>query len=127
MGNITADRLVKAYIKIRDARKELTQQDAKLEEQQHMIQDKLLEICKETGAESLRTEFGTVTKRVSKQYWTHDWESFYKFIKDHDAFPLLQRRISTGAMANFLEEYPDLHPPGLNVDASYTISVRRKS
>lgn len=127
MSNITADRLVKAYIKIRDARKELSQQDAKLEEQQHMIQDKLLEICKETGAESLRTEFGTVTKRVAKQYWTHDWDSFYKFIKEHDAFPLLQRRISSAAMTEFLEEYPDLHPPGLNVDASYAISVRRKS
>jgi hypothetical protein len=127
MTTISADRLVKAYIKIRDARKELTQQDAKLEEQQHMIQDKLLEICKDTGAESLRTEFGTVTKRVSKQYWTHDWESFYKFIKENDAFPLLQRRIATTAMTEFLEEYPDLHPPGLNVDASYTISVRRKS
>jgi hypothetical protein len=127
MNNITADRLVKAYIKIRDARKELSQQDAKLEEQQHMIQDKLLEICKETGAESLRTEFGTVTKRISKNYWTHDWESFYKFIKEHDAFPLLQRRISGTAMSEFLEEYPDLHPPGLNVDASYTISVRRTS
>lgn len=127
MSNITADRLVKAYIKIRDARKELTQQDAKLEEQQQMIQEKLLEICKDTGAESLRTEFGTVTKRVSKQYWTHDWESFYKFIKEHDAFPLLQRRISTTTMTDFLEEHPDLHPPGLNVDASYTISVRRKS
>lgn len=127
MSNITADRLVRAYIKIRDARKELTQQDAKLEEQQQMIQEKLLEICKDTGAESLRTEFGTVTKRVSKQYWTHDWESFYKFIKEHDAFPLLQRRISTTTMTDFLEEHPDLHPPGLNVDASYTISVRRKS
>lgn len=127
MSNITADRLVKAYIKIRDARKELSQQDAKLEEQQHMIQDKLLEICKETGAESLRTEFGTVTKRISKNYWTHDWESFYKFVKEHDAFPLLQRRISVTAMSEFLEEYPDLHPPGLNVDASYTISVRRTS
>lgn len=127
MSNITADRLVKAYIKIRDARKELSQQDQKLEEQQHMIQDKLLEICKDTGAESLRTEFGTVTKRVSKQYWTHDWESFYKFIKEHDAFPLLQRRIATTTMTQFLEENPDLHPPGLNVDASYAISVRRKS
>jgi hypothetical protein len=127
VSNITADRLVRAYIKIRDARKELTKKDSELEEQQNLIQEKLLEICKETGAESLRTESGTVSKRISKQYWTHDWESFYKFIKEHDAFPLLQRRISTTAMTEFLEEYPELHPPGLNVDASYTVSVRRKS
>lgn len=127
MSAVTADRLVKAYIKIRDARQELSKQDSDLEEKQDMIQSKLLEICKETGAESLRTEFGTVTRRVSKKYWTHDWESFYKFVKEHDAFPLLQKRISITAMQEFLEEYPDLHPPGLNVDSSYVVSVRRKS
>lgn len=127
MSDVTADRLVKAYIKIRDARQELSKKDSDLEEKQNLIQSKLLEICKDTGAESLRTEFGTVTRRISKKYWTHDWDSFYKFIKDHNAFPLLQRRISTTAMAEFLEEYPDLHPPGLNVDASYAVSVRRKS
>ena len=127
MSAVTADRLVKAYIKIREARKELSRQDSDLEQKQDMIQSKLLEICKDTGAESLRTEFGTVTRRVSKQFWTHDWESFYKFIKEHDAFPLLQKRISITAMQEFLEEYPDLHPPGLNVDSSYVVSVRRKS
>jgi sugar phosphate isomerase/epimerase len=127
MSNVTADRLVKAYIKIREARQALSKQDAELEEKQDLIQSKLLEICKETGAESLRTEFGTVTRRVSKKYWTHDWDSFYKFVKEHNAFPLLQKRISVTAMAEFLEEYPDLHPPGLNVDSSYAVSVRRKS
>jgi len=127
MSAVTADRLVKAYVKIREARKELSRQDDDLEQKQNMIQSKLLEICKETGAESLRTEFGTVTRRVSKQYWTQDWESFYKFIKEHDAFPLLQKRISITAMQEFLEEYPDLHPPGLNVDSSYVVSIRRKS
>jgi len=127
VSTITADRLVKAYIKIREARQELSRQDADLEQKQDMIQSKLLEVCKETGAESLRTEFGTVTRRVAKKYWTHDWESFYKFVKEHDAFPLLQKRISITAMQEFLEEYPDLHPPGLNVDSSYVVSVRRKS
>jgi hypothetical protein len=127
MSAVTADRLVKAYIKIREARQELSRQDADLEQKQDMIQSKLLEVCKETGAESLRTEFGTVTRRVAKKYWTHDWESFYKFVKEHDAFPLLQKRISITAMQEFLEEYPDLHPPGLNVDSSYVVSVRRKS
>jgi hypothetical protein len=123
---VSVDRLVKAYIKIRDVRSELTKQIDELEEKQKVIQDKLLEICKETGTESLRTEFGTVTKRISKRYWTSDWESFYKFMKDHDAMQLLEQRVSRGNMESFLEENPDLHPPGLNVDANYAVTVRRK-
>ena len=126
MENITADKLVKIYIKIRDKRAELTKEADALEEQQNIIQAKLLEICKDTGAESLRTEFGTVTRRVSKRYWTSDWDSFYKFMKEHDAMQLLQQRVSNGNMEQFLEENPDIHPPGLNVDASFAVTVRRK-
>ena len=124
--NITADRLVKAYIKIRDKRAELSKQDSELEAQQDMIQQELLEICKETGSDGLRTQFGTVSRRISKKYWTSDWESLYKFIKEHDAFHFLHQRISNGNVDKFLEENPDLHPPGLQADASYTVVVRRK-
>ena len=126
MENITADTLVKIYIRIRDKRAELAKEADALEEQQNTIQTKLLEICKEQGLESLRTEFGTVTKRVAKRYWTSDWDSFYRFMKEHDAFQLLQQRITTTNMEQFLEENPDLHPPGLNVDANYAVTVRRK-
>jgi len=126
MSDISVDKLVKAYIKIRDARSELTKQIDDLEEQQNTIQAKLLDICKEMGVDSLRTEFGTVSRRVSKRYWTSDWDSFYKFMKEHDAMQLLQQRVSNGNMEQFLEENPDLHPPGLNVDASFAVTVRRK-
>ena len=124
--NITAERLVKAFIKIRDKRSELSRQDSELEEQQKIIQQELLDICKETGSDGLRTQYGTVSRRLSKKYWTSDWESMYKFIKEHDAFHLLHQRISDGNVAKFLEENPDLHPPGLQADASYTVVVRRK-
>jgi hypothetical protein len=123
---ITADKLVKAYIKIRDKRAELSKQDNELEAQQEMIQQELLNICKETGSDGLRTQYGTVSRRIAKKYWTSDWESLYKFIKEHDAFHFLHQRISNLNVDKFLEENPDLHPPGLQADASYTVVVRRK-
>lgn len=126
MSDITADKLVKAYIKIRDKRSELSKQDNELEEQQKLIQQELLNICKETGSDGLRTQYGTVSRRISKNYWTSDWESLYKFIKENDAFHFLHQRISNANVDKFLEENPDLHPPGLQADASYTVVVRRK-
>lgn len=126
MSEATADKLVKVYLKLREARAELKQQDEELENQQKLIQNELLELCKSMGAESIRTEFGTIIRSTQRRYWTNDWDSFYKFIKEHDAFQLLQKRITNTNMAQFLEENPDLHPPGLNVDAEYTVSVRRK-
>jgi hypothetical protein len=127
MGDITADRLVKAYIKIRDKRELLSREDSQLEEQQEMIKQELLNICKDTGSDGLKTQYGTVSRRTAKNYWTSDWESFYNFIKEHDAFHLLQQRMSNGNISTFLEENPELHPPGLNADATYTVTVRRSS
>lgn len=127
---VKADKLVKAYIKIRDKRKQLAEdyekQDKELQESLDLIESELLNVCKETGADSLRTEFGTVSRRVAKRYWTNDWHSFYEFLKEHGALELLEKRIAQTNMATFLEENPDALPPGLNVDSRYAVSVRRK-
>ena len=126
---IKADKLVKTYVKIRDKRKELADQyekeDGDLKEALETIEGELLEMCKETGADSLRTEFGTVTRRVAKRYWTNDWHSFHEFLKEHGALELLEKRIAQTNMSTFLEENPDLLPPGINVDSRYTVTVRR--
>jgi hypothetical protein len=127
---IPTDKLVKAYIKIRDARKTLAdkyeKEDADLKESLETIESQLLEACKVVGSDSLRTPFGTVSRRVAKRFWTNDWHSFHEFLKEHEALELLEKRISQSNMATFLEENPDLHPPGLNVDSRYAVVVRRK-
>jgi len=126
MSDATVNKLVKVYIKIRDKRAELSKEDSALEEQQNVIEAELLNICKETGADGLRTEFGTVTRSVKKRFWTSDWSSFYDFVKEHDAIELLEKRVAQANMALFLEENPDAVPPGLQVDSRYTAVIRRK-
>lgn len=127
---ITADKLVKAYVRIRDERSKLAQEydgkDSKLKEQLEAIETELLEMCKTVGADSLKTQYGTISRKVQKRFWTSDWHSFHKFVKEHDALDLFERRISQSNMQQFLEENPDVLPAGLNVDSKYTVSVRRK-
>jgi hypothetical protein len=127
---IKADKLVRAYVRIRDKRKAIAEayerDDNELKEALETIEAELLEICKETGADSLRTEFGTVSRRIAKRYWTNDWHSFHEFLKEHGAMELLEKRIAQTNMSTFLEENPDLLPPGLQVDSRYTVSIRRK-
>lgn len=125
-----AKKLVKVYVKIRDKRKELKtkfeEEDKALEDQIEAINAELLELLKTMGAESMRTEFGTITKRVYKRYYTNDWYSFHNFVKEHDALDLLEKRVSQGNMTTFLEENPDLHPPGLNVDSRYAVVITKR-
>jgi len=123
---INADRLTKVYVKIREKRRELAKQDKELEEQLEAVATQLLEICKEQGAATIRTQHGTISRRTNKRFWPTDWDAFYKFIKDQDAMSLLYQRINTANMEQFLEENPDLHPPGLNADVSQSIVIIKR-
>ena len=124
-----ADKLVPVYSKIRDAIREKEdkhkEEMATLKEQLEAVSQALLEICDENGQDGFRTPFGTVTRRVTSRYWTSDWESFYKLVKEHDAPHLLEQRIHNSNMKQFLEENPDVLPAGLQADRKYTVSVRK--
>lgn len=129
MTEMTADKLVTAYIKIRTKREQLKaafeEQDNDLRAQQDMISEELLEMCKTIGADSLKTSAGTASKTVKTRYWTSDWESMYGFIRQNDVFHLLEQRIHQTNIKKFLEDNPDLLPPGLNSDSRYTITIRK--
>lgn len=126
-----ATKLVSAYIKMRDAKDALTREyEAKInevKEQMELVEQALLDICKDTGQDGGRTSFGTFTRTVKTRYWTNDWGSMYRFIKDHDAIQLLEQRVHQGNMKSFLSENPGLLPEGLNTDSKYSITVRRAS
>lgn len=126
---VTVDKLTSAYIKIRDAIRELEDEHKKqlttLKEQQEVITNKLLEICEDQNADSIRTSAGTITRRVTSRYWTSDWESMHKFMKENDALHLLEQRLHNGNMKQFLEENPDKCPKGLQADRRFTVSVRK--
>lgn len=128
---IPADKLVAVYRRIRSAIEDLEAEHTKevqvLRDKLDMVSDKLLKICNDQNLDSLRTAEGTVTRRVKSRYWTTDWSTMYNFIKDNDAPFLLEQRIHNGNMKQFLEENPDQHPAGLQIDNKYAITVRKPS
>jgi len=129
-SSVPIEKLVKTYLKIKTKRSELSaafeEQDAKLEKQMRAVKTALLEHCKANNADSVRTPEGLFYRTVKRNYWTNDWESMNKFILENEVPQLLEKRIHQGNMKEFLENNPDLLPPGLNVDSEYVITVRRK-
>jgi hypothetical protein len=123
------DKLTRAYLAIRDAKEVLTdqykKQVAELDEQMQVIEQELLDHCKNMNASSVRTPHGTVIRSVKSRYWTNDWDSMYDFIEETGAFGLLEKRIHQTHMKEFLAENPDMFPKGMNVENEYTVVVRR--
>ena len=127
---LKADRLVKAYISMRDKRAELSKEyanvDKKIEEQMEMVEAELVKMCKDVGADSLRTEYGNVYRTIKTAYEISDWDNMYNFIIEHNVPHILQRRISSVNMKQFLEENPTLMPIGMNVNNKYAVKIIRK-
>jgi hypothetical protein len=129
MEDVQTDKLAEIYIKIRDKRAEIKEkfeaEDASLKEQQDLLAEEMLEVCYENNADSIKTPAGTIIRKVDTRYWTTDWDSMYQFIQEHDAYPLLEKRIHQTNLKQFLEENPNLLPAGLQADSKYTVVVRR--
>ena len=131
MEEAPIEKIVKAYIKIRDTKDRLYQdyksKSDELEEQMTVLKHRLVEISKETGATSFSTPHGIAYRTVKNRYWTNNWEEFYKMMQEHDAMGLLEKRIHQTNMKEFLENNPDLHPAGLHIDSEYEITIQRRS
>ena len=127
---VSVEKLVKVYLRIKQKRSELSAeyetQDAKLQLQSDKIKKALLAHCKEHDVESVRTAEGMFYRSVRTNYWTSDWESLHKFVLEHEVPELLEKRIHQTNIKQFLQDNPDLLPPGLNVDSEYTVTVRKK-
>lgn len=127
----SAEELARIYINIRDIKEQLEQKQREevevLKAQMDAVADKMLEICKALGVSSMRTNVGTIIRKTSVVYNTNDWGSLWQFIKEHDAYGLVQQRLHQSNIKQYLEENPGVTPPGMWADSKYVMAVRRNS
>lgn len=128
-AEVPLEKLTRVYIKMRDKKAELTKElddkIAHVDEQMRTVKTAILDHMKDIGAESLRTEAGIVYRTVKTKYATSDWESMNKFILEHGVPELLTKSLNQTNMKAFLEENPDLLPPGLNANMEYSVTIKR--
>jgi hypothetical protein len=125
MSEQATDQLVAAYINLRGTIQEKEDEIKALKEEQALITDHMLSLFSTEGIDSIRTPFGTVSRSARTNYWTSDWERMYEFIAEHNAYHLLEKRIHTKHMGEFLQENPDELPAGLQSNSKYIVSVRK--
>lgn len=129
MSDPSVDKLIRVFVKIRDARSDLkakfNEEDAHLLEQQEKIKRALLERCEETGADSIKTADGTAIRSVRKKYWANDWAEVHKFVLEAGRPDLLEKRLNQTVAKELLAEDPDAGSGWLQVDSEFTMSVRK--
>jgi hypothetical protein len=126
------EELVKTYLTIRNARERLKEtferEEKILLEDMATLEREMLVVCNDTNASSIRTDSGTVIRKLNERYTTNDWDNFKKFILENEAVDLLERRIHQGNFKEFMADHAgEGLPPGVNVMREFGIVVRKPS
>lgn len=129
MSDLDLGKITRAHLNIRDARAKLKQDyeasDRDLKDAQTKLENAMLGHLNQHGMESVRTEAGTFYRQEEIKPAAQDWEAFYAWIKEHDAWDALERRIKKTFIAEFAEAHGGALPPGVSVFREFVIRVRR--
>lgn len=124
--------LVKTYLTIRSVRDKLQaeweSQDSELKREQQLIEQTLMVICNENNAKAIRTDAGTVFRRLNERYTVADGDLFRKFVMENNVPELFESRIAQTRFKEFIAEQEGTSlPPGVNVMREFAIVVRKSS
>lgn len=124
------EEMVIDYLSLRGQREVLLAdyeaKDAELKEAMKNIEANMLNVCNETNADSIRTQNGTVIRKLNERFYCNDWDNFKDFVLENKAVELLERRIHQGNFKEFISERQDDGlPPGVNVMREFGIVVRK--
>lgn len=130
-GMIPDDRLVKIFIRIRDAKSAFkqayeqeveTKYDAPLRQLQTELKRRMQE---RGGLTGLKTDYGTVYIAETLKATCQDWGVFHAWIKENDALDFLEQRVKAGEVKTYMEQHGGELPPGISVFRETEARVRK--
>lgn len=122
------DEVVAAYRKLREQKEAITkkrnEETAVIREKMFRLENWLIAQLNTTGAESVRTEHGTVFKATRVSSKVTDWGEALAYIIENDLWHLLERRVAKQGIQEF-EEAQGEPFPGVVLNKEITINVRK--
>ena len=126
--SFTVEQVVERYLKLRRKKEEI-ENDAKakvaeVKAKMTMLESWLMQKADEDGVTSFKTTAGTAFVTSTDFANVADWDAVLTFIKNHEAFDMLERRVSKAAVRAHMDETGDV-PPGITYGTKIGINVRK--
>jgi hypothetical protein len=125
---MTLDKSILSYVKLRDRKKELearhTEELQPINTMLERLEAHMLEALNEAGLQSAKSPHGTAYKSTRTYAKVIDFAQVLAFIREHDAWDLLEHRVSKKAAETIIEETQE-PIPGVETSSEVVINVRR--
>lgn len=120
--------VVEKYIQLRDRKAEIMnaakQECGKIDAALIKAEAAIMAFFNANNLESAGCSAGTVYKTTRTSATIADWDSFIEFVRQEDAWHMLEHRVAKTACEEYVKANDDL-PPGVNWKADTTVQVRR--
>lgn len=130
MTDININAAVEHYVRLRDHKALLDAEHkarvAEIDAQMKNAEAFFLNHMNTTGQTSMGTGAGTIIVSVKTMTNLKDKGSLIEFIRQTGNIELLQARVSSTAVKEFMEHNNNQLPPGVEVTTAREISIRRK-
>ena len=126
--SLTIDQVIEAYLKYRNKKEAI---EAEVKDQVKDLKDKMAKLeawIKEKadadGVTSFKTARGTAFLTTTDYANVANWDEVLQFIKDNEAFDMLEKRVSKNAVRGYIEATKSV-PSGVNYGTRIDVNVRK--
>jgi hypothetical protein len=120
--------VIRTYMKLRDQKTAL---ETKIKDEVTTIKAKLekLEAYLKTqmdaqGLTSFKSDFGTAFLTTTDYANVAEWDEVLKFIRDNEAYDMLEKRVSKIAVRGYIEANKAV-PPGITYGTKLEVNIRK--
>ena len=125
---MTVDQVIEAYLKYRNKKEAL---EAEIKDQVKELKDKMAKLeawiktkADAEGVTSFKTAHGTAFVTTNDYANVADWDAVLSFVKENDAYDMLEKRVSKNAVRGYIDEHKTV-PSGVNYGTRIDVNVRK--
>lgn len=126
--NVNVDDVIATYVKLRDQKAAIEAEmkdkvagfNAKLTKLEAWIKEQ----ADAQGVTSFKTRHGTAFLTTNDFANVADWDAVLNYIRDNDAYDMLEKRVSKTAVRGYIEHNKAV-PPGINYGTRLDVNIRK--
>jgi len=120
--------VIHTYMKLRDQKAaiegEVKERVSELKAKMEKLEAYLKTQMDAQGLTSFKSDYGTAFLTTTDYANVADWDATLNFIRDNDAYDMLEKRVSKIAVRGYIETTKAV-PPGINYGTKLEVNIRK--
>lgn len=123
-ADVMCDKFVQLRDKVAEIKKRHTEELSQYNLALNTLEAWMLEMLNTSGSDSMKTSNGTFFKTTHTSVTCNEWSKTLDYIRDNEAWELLEARVSRTAVESIMEE-TKAPIPGVIIRRATSLNVRR--